>query len=257
MSSAFHRLEDVILDDLFPEIDLQLRRGRHVGREDDAAYTFLVDALDHLEPFYRRYGAELVHKSDGYFYLLPSGDRLGRSQLTAAEMLVGQALALLYLDPATLQLGGVVEREVLLQRLSGLVGTDDLVRTLNPRRRKYDERIAAETVRTKVAAALRGLADVGFVDLLDGERLRLRPALMRFAEPVRGQGSPAEALEELVARGELVLGSGSSRSTGAATLSRGSGSSSLSPLPESVLSAIEELGDFGTFVEREAPKDDA
>lgn len=205
MSSAFHRLEDVILDDIFPDVDLALRQGRHVGREDDAAYTFLVDALEHLEPFYRRYGAELVHKSDGYFYLLPSGDRLGRSQLTPGEMLVGQALALLYLDPSSLQSGGMVERELLLQRLSGLVGDDDLVRTLNPRRRKFDERIAAETVRTKVSAALRELAALGFVDLLDADHLRLRPALMRFAEPVRSLTDPTGALERLIAQGEVTL----------------------------------------------------
>lgn len=205
MSSDFHRLEDVIGDDLFPELDLQLRRGRHVGREDDPAYSFLVDALNHLEVFYRRYGAELVHRSDGYFYLLPGGDRLGRAHLSSGEMLVGQALALLYLDPATLQLGGVVDREVLLQRLSGLVGTEDLVRTLNPRRRRYDERVAADTVRRGVATALRGLADLGFVDLLDADRFRLRPALMRFAEPVRALADPAGALERLVAQGEVVL----------------------------------------------------
>lgn len=205
VSSSFHRVEDVILDELFPEVDLSLRQGRHVGREDDAAYTFLVDALDHLEPFYRRYGAELVHKSDGYFYLLPSGDRLGRSHLKAGEMLVGQALALLYLDPSTLQLGGVVERELLLQRLAGLVGTDNLVRTLNPRRRKFDERVAAETVRTKVGAALRELASLGFVDLLDGDHIRLRPALMRFAEPVRALADPSGALERLIAQGDVAL----------------------------------------------------
>lgn len=205
MSSAYHRLEDVILDDLFPEVDLMLRRGRHVGREDDAAYSFLVDALDHLEPLYRRFGAELVQKADGYFYLLPGGERLGRSQLGAGEMLVGQALALLYLDPATLQRGGVVERELLLQRLSGLVGTEKLVLTLNPRRRRFDERIAAETVRTKVDAALRSLAALGFVDLLDDHRFRLRPALMRFAEPVRAQTDPAGALQRLIAQGEVAL----------------------------------------------------
>lgn len=205
MSSAFHRLEDVILDDLYPEVDLLLRRGRHIGREDDLAYAFLVDALDHLEPLYRRFGAELVHKSDGYFYLLPSGDRLGRSTLTGGEMLVGQALALLYLDPSTLQLGGVVARETLLQRLSGLVGTDDLVRALNPRRRKFDERVAAETVRVKVNAALRGLADLGFIDVVDRDRYRLRPALMRFAEPVRALSDPAGALERLIAHGEVEL----------------------------------------------------
>lgn len=123
-------------------------------------------------------------------------------------MLVGQTLALLYLDPATLQHGGMVGREVLLQRLSGLVGAEVLLRTLNPRRKRFDERIAAETVRTQVGEALRRLADLGFVDLLDDARLRLRPALMRFAEPVRGLEDPNAALERLVARGEALLGDG-------------------------------------------------
>jgi chromosome partition protein MukE len=97
-------------------------------------YEYLVDAQALLEAFYRRFGCELIQQSDGYFYLLPSGDRLGRRQLSAAEMLVGQTLALLYLDPATLQHGGVVGRELLLQRLAALLGTDILVRTLEPRR---------------------------------------------------------------------------------------------------------------------------
>jgi chromosome condensin MukBEF MukE localization factor len=120
-----------------------------------------------------------------------------------------------------------------------------------------DERAAEEQVRQKFSEALRRLASLGFVELLEEDGLRLRAALMRFAEPVRGQGSPAEALEELVARGELVLGSGDNeeepepRESVAAPVEREE------PLPESVLSAIEELGDFGTFVEREAPKDDA
>lgn len=203
--STFQSLEDVILDEHFPETDLALRRGRHVGRDDGTAYDFLVDAADHLEPFYRRFGCELVQRSDGYFYLLPSGDRLGRRQLSAGEMLVGQTLALLYLDPSTLQHGGFIARDVLLQRLEGLVGTASLVRTLNPRRKRIDERIAAETVRTQVGDALRKLADLGFVDI-DDARLRLRPALLRFAEPVRGLKDQTSALETLVARGEVLLG---------------------------------------------------
>jgi chromosome partition protein MukE len=204
--STFHTLEAVLADDHFPEVDLMLRRGRHIGRDDGPAYDYLVDAQTLLEPFYQRFGCELVQQSDGYLYLLPSGDRLGRRQLSAGEMLVGQTLALLYLDPATLQHGGVVAREALLQRLSGLLGTDVLVRTLNPRKKKYDERVAAETVRTQVGEALRRLADLGFVDLLDDANLRLRPALMRFAEPVRGLSEPNAALELLVARGEVLLG---------------------------------------------------
>ncbi|HLL21293.1 MAG TPA: chromosome partition protein MukE [Kofleriaceae bacterium] len=195
----------MIRDEHFPYVDLALRRGRHIGRDDGTAYDFLVDALDQLEPFYRRYGCELVQRSDGYFYLLPSGERLGRRQLSAGEMLVGQTLALLYLDPAALQHGGVVARDVLLQRLAGLIGTESLVRTLNPRRKKFDERIAAETVRTQVTDALRKLSDLGFVDLIDETRLRLRPALLRFAEPVRGLTEQTSALEQLVARGEVLL----------------------------------------------------
>ena len=204
-TSGFGSLEEVIADEHFPEVDLALRRGRHVGRDDGTVYDYLVDALDHLEPFYRRFGCELVQQADGYFYLLPSGDRLGRRQLSAGEMLVGQTLALLYLDPATLQHGGVVRREALLQRLAGLVGTETLVRTLNPRRRKFDERIAAETVRTKVGDALRRLAELGFIDVLDDGTIRLRPALMRFAEPVRDLSDRDVALEQLVRRGEVVL----------------------------------------------------
>jgi chromosome partition protein MukE len=204
--SAFQTLEQAIADEHYPEVDLALRRGRHIGRADGTAYDYLVDAQALLEPFYRRFGCELIQQSDGYFYLLPSGDRLGRRQLSAGEMLVGQTLALLYLDPATLQHGGVVGREALLQRLSGLVGTEVLVRTLNPRRRKYDERVAAETVRTQVGEALRRLSDLGFVEVIDDARLRLRPALMRFAEPVRGLQDAPAALERLVVRGEVLLG---------------------------------------------------
>ena len=205
-TSSFQSLEEAISDEHFPEVDLALRRGRHVGRDDGTAYDYLVDALDHLEPFYRRFGCELMQRADGYFYLLPSGDRLGRRQLTAGEMLVGQTLALMYLDPATLQHGGMVQRETLLQRLSGLLGTETLVRTLNPRRRKFDERIAAETVRTKVAEALRRLTDLGFIDSVDDAMLRLRPALMRFAEPVRDLRDRQAALERLVRSGEITLG---------------------------------------------------
>jgi chromosome partition protein MukE len=207
-SSSFDTLEAAILDEHFPDVDLMLRRGRHIGRDDGAAYDYLVDAQPLLEAFYRRFGCELVQQSDGYFYLLPSGDRLGRRQLSAGEMLVGQTLALLYLDPATLQHGGLVSREVLLQRLSGLLGAETLVRTLNPRKRKYDERIAAETIRGQVGEALRRLGDLGFVDVIDDVRVRLRPALMRFAEPVRGLEEPSAALERLVARGQVLVDEG-------------------------------------------------
>ena len=202
-------LGDVVADDLFPDVDLALRRGRHIDREDNLWYTFLVDAQALLEAFYRRFGCELTHPADGYFYLLPTGDKLGRRHLSVPEMLVGQALTLLYLDPATLQHGGVIKRADALSHLAAVMGSDALTRAFNPKRKRVDERVAQETVRGKFAEALRRLSALGFVDLLDSDALRLRPGLLRFAEPVRGRGSPAEALERLVARGELVLGDGS------------------------------------------------
>lgn len=201
-------LGDVVADELFPDVDLALRRGRHIDREDPLWYPFLVDAQALLEAFYRRFGCELCHPADGYFYLLPSGDKLGRRHLSVPEMLVGQALTLLYLDPATLQLGGVIKRSDALSHLAAVMGSDALTRAFNPKRKRVDERVAQETVRAKFAEALRRLSTLGFVDLLEADSLRLRPGLLRFAEPVRGRGSPAEALERLVARGEIVLGAG-------------------------------------------------
>lgn len=206
MSRAeFPSLYEVILDADFPELDLALRRGRHVDRDDIAWYELLSNAQEHFEAFYRRYHCELIHKSDGYFYLLPTGNQLSRRQLSPGDMLVGQALALLYLDPVTVERSGRVTAEDLIAQLVGVLGSDALIRAFNPKRKRYDERVAQKTVRSAVAQATRRLAQLGFVELADGDQLRLRAALLRFAEPVRGMSAPAEALAKLVAQGEVAL----------------------------------------------------
>jgi chromosome partition protein MukE len=204
-ATKFLTLGDAVLDEHFPAVDLALRRGRHVDRDDTAWFGFLVDAADVLEPFYRRFGAELVYRTDGYYYLLPTGDKLAKRQLSVAEMLVGQALTLLYLDPGTVEQGGRVRREQVLGHLATVMGTDALVRALNPKRRRYDERVAQETVRARVADALRRLGTLGFVEAVGSEELKLRPALLRFAEPVRASADASAALSRLVASGELAL----------------------------------------------------
>jgi chromosome partition protein MukE len=202
--SAFHQLEEVIQDPLFPDVDLALRAGRHIDRDDGERYSFVLDAQSLLESFYRRYGCELVHASDGFFYLLPVGDQMGRRHLSAGEMLVGQTLALVYLDPATVQSGGVTQQSVVVARLASLVGERELIQALNPRRRKYDERVAHETVRLEIGKALRGLESLGFIDLGEDDQVRLRLSLLRFAEPARGLGDPAEALSRLIAEGKAM-----------------------------------------------------
>lgn len=224
MSSRFASLEAVINDPVFPAVDLALRRGRHIDRDDGDWYAFISDAQDHLEPFYRRFGCELVAQSDGYFYLLPTGDQLARRHLSAGEMLVGQTLALLYLDPATVETGGAIPRERLLDRLGGLVGDRELARALEPRRRKFDdERIVHEIIRKHIAAALRRLARLGFIELLGDDRLRLRAPLLRFADPVRGSRDIDAALARLIAAGQVVDANGTDAQSGEAAYARTAG----------------------------------
>ncbi len=204
-SQTFDELSQVVEHELFPDVDLALRRGRHVDRDDAAWYGFLTDAQAHLERFYRRYGAELVQRTDGFFFLLPSGDKLGRRHLSPSEMLVGQGLTLLYLEPATVEQGGITSRDQLLSQLSATMGTEQLMLAFNAKKKRMDERVAQEMVRARVSEAVRRLASLGFVDLLPEDRIRLRSSLMRFAEPVRGSSGELEALSRLVASGEVAL----------------------------------------------------
>ena len=205
MSRTWHQLQDVLEDPEFPALDLALRRGFHVDRDAAGWYTLLSEAQDLLEAFYRRYGCELIHKTDGYFYLLPTGDQLPRRQLSAQDMLVGQALALLYLDPISLERGGLVTREQVIEQLVAALGTAALMAAFVPKRRRKDEQLAQRQVRSKIAEAVRRLAALGFAEAVADEQLRLRPALLRFAEPVRGLAEPAAALAQLVAQGEVAL----------------------------------------------------
>lgn len=205
MEKTWNQLQDVIEDAEFPALDLALRRGFHVDRDSASWYTLLSEAQALLEGFYRRYGCELIHKTDGYFYLLPTGDQLPRRQLSAQDMLVGQALALLYLDPISLERGGIVTREQVIEQLVAALGTEALMAAFVPKRRRKDEQVAQRQTRAKVAEAIRRLAALGFTDSLADDQLRLRPALLRFAEPVRGLAEPAAALAQLVASGEVAL----------------------------------------------------
>lgn len=200
-----HTLEGVVGDDLFPEVDVALRAGRHVDQGQFEWYAFLSDAQPVLEALYRRYGWELIRVHDGYFYLRPLASRVRRRQLGAAAMLAGQALAYMFLDPATVQAAGVVTRDQVLELLVNLVGEHRLLEALNPRRRRRDPRTQEALVRQEMDRALRSLESLGFIELLDEAALRLRLPLLRFAEPVKGLGDAREALARLVAHGDVTV----------------------------------------------------
>ena len=205
MTEALRDIGVVVADGAFPEVDLALRRGRHIDADDVEKFSFLVEYQAELEGFYRRYGAELMRSNDGFFYLLPGSQGLSRRHLSRGEMLVGQALTLIYLDPETLAQGRVVSREQVLGQLAGTLGTEALVRVFNPKIKKKDERIAEEMVRAKVVEAIRRLSSLGFVDAVENDQLRLRPGLLRFAEPLCGLGAADDALVKLAREGAIAL----------------------------------------------------
>lgn len=199
--SAFRTLADVIDAELFPEIDLRLREGHHI---DDIAiehFAFLQDARALLEAFYDRFGCDLIRSPDGYFYLSPRGDRMGRRSLNAAEMLVGQTLCLLRLDPAVLRTMWKVPRARVIELLEQLVGADRLRYALEPRRKRRVQTVAEEEIRKDVDAAIRTLARLGFIDIEPDDQLRLRVPLLRFADPVAMETDKEAALSKLVSLG--------------------------------------------------------
>lgn len=128
--------------------------------------------------------------------------------MTVAEMLVGQTLALMRMDPAFLVRNGRIPEEKLIAMMEHLVGQERLLAFLAPRTRGRDRGTDARKVRDEVEKALHSLQRLGLVRrIVDGdERLVLpRPAIMRFAEAVRDASDPAEALKRLVARGEARI----------------------------------------------------
>lgn len=205
MTRALLSIAEVIEQPEFPAVDVALRKGRHIDRDDSEWFALLHDGQEHVEAWYRRYGCELIYKTDGYFYLLPTTDKFPKRQLGAAEMLVGQTLALMYLDPRTVEGGGVITRDAIVEQMVTVLGADTLIRAFLPNRKRVDERVAQKEVRSKIADATRRLAGLGFATQLPDDKWQVRASIMRFAEPVRGVEDPIEALARLVAQGDVSL----------------------------------------------------
>ncbi len=206
LGPTHHNIAEVLEDSLFPEVDIALRQGRHIHRGETDRYAFLCEANDYLEKWYRRYCCDLVRTADGYFYLLPQQEKIRKRQLSVAEMLTGKVLALLYLEPATVQAGGVVHRTQAIQSLATLVGQENLMLRFNPRRKRRDEGKEQEQVRDEFGRALRALGELGFLDRVDEDHVRLQPPILRFVESVRGADDVQEALREMIRVGKAAPG---------------------------------------------------
>jgi chromosome partition protein MukE len=210
---TYQSLEQVIADPLFARADLDLRRGKHIGADYDAfLFDFLTGAKPFLDSFYGRYEATLLAREEGYFYLLP--DRLavppplGQRRLAAMDMLVGQALALMRLDPKWLESNLCIPDMAILALLEQILGEERLLRFI-PRRRGKDVDQDARKLRETFAASLRSLERQCFIKREGrGDAAVVKPlrAVMRFADPVRTSEDLEVALQSLIADGQISEG---------------------------------------------------
>jgi len=202
----FRCLEDVITDPLFPSLDQRLRKGFHVDSDDIAEYELLARAAEWLEAFYAGYECRLVHGPEGYWYLLAEGDLLGHRRLSPAEMLVGQVLALMRMDPAWLSETGWIPRVKVLETLEHLLGRERLAAVLAPRSSRRDHHTDERKIREAIDKAIKGLEALGFLRVRgETEELLPRRSLMRFVGPVRDSAEPEESLRQLIRDGEVEL----------------------------------------------------
>lgn len=210
---TYNSLEEAIADPLFARTDLDLRRGRHIGADyDPSIYDFISSAKPLLDRFYAGYQMTLLGREEGYFYLLPSRlatpPPLGRRHLSAMDMLVGQTLALMSLDPKWLESNLRIPDKAVLARLEQILGEEALLR-LVPRRRGSNIDQDARKLREAFAASLRSLERQCFIKREGrGEAGVLKPltAIIRFADPVRTSSDLNMALERLVAEGQISEG---------------------------------------------------
>ena len=199
--NRYARLEDVVCDPVFPAVDHALRRGAHIDDEEVNWYIFLQQAQGFLEPFYERYGAELIRASGNYFYLRPHGQLLKRRRFPAGAMLTGQALALAFLDPSATRQAGVVQRTQILETLHTVFGEQRLRQTF-VKGKRAGEKVAREAIQKGLDQGFRLLAELGFITLLGSDQIRLRQPLTRFMEPHKGTDQ-AQAIQQLLAQGDL------------------------------------------------------
>ena len=106
------KLALAIANPIFPQLDSQLRIGKHINIEQLDEHAFLMDFQAELEQFYRRYHVELIRAPEGFFYLRPKASSLiNRAAMSEMEMLVGKVLCYLYLSPERLAQQGIFSQD--------------------------------------------------------------------------------------------------------------------------------------------------
>lgn len=197
------KLAQALANNLFPELDSQLRAGRHIGVDDLDNHAFLMDFQDELEGFYARYNVELVRAPEGFFYLRPRSTTLiPRSVLSELEMLVGKVLCYLYLSPERLANQGIFSTAELYEELLSLADEAKLLKVVNNRSTGSD--LDKQKLLEKTRGALNRLRRLGMVTFVsaDNSQFVIAESVFRFGADVRSGDDPREAQLRLIRDGE-------------------------------------------------------
>lgn len=197
------KLAQALANNLFPELDSQLRAGRHIGVDDLDNHAFLMDFQDELEDFYARYNVELVRAPEGFFYLRPRSTTLiPRSVLSELEMLVGKVLCYLYLSPERLANQGIFSTAELYEELLSLADEAKLLKVVNNRSTGSD--LDKQKLLEKTRGALNRLRRLGMITFVsaDNSRFVIAESVFRFGADVRSGDDPRETQLRLIRDGE-------------------------------------------------------
>lgn len=199
------KLAQALANSLFPELDSQLRAGRHIGIDSLDNHAFLMDFQDELSDFYARYNVELIRAPEGFFYLRPRSTTLiPRSVLSEMDMLVGKILCYLYLSPERLANQGIFTVQELFDELRTLADETKLFRLVNQRSTGSD--LDLQKLQEKMRTSLNRLRRLGMLSFLlnDMQRFSITESVFRFGADVRSGDDPIEAQMRMIRDGEAM-----------------------------------------------------
>ncbi|WP_303819863.1 chromosome partition protein MukE [Actinobacillus minor] len=200
------KLALAIANPIFPQLDSQLRAGRHICLEALDEHAFLMDYQSELEQFYRRYHVELIRAPEGFFYLRPKATTLiARSAMSEMEMLVGKVLCYLYLSPERLAQQGIFSQDDVYEELLNLADETKLLKAVNPRSTGSD--LDKAKLAEKVGGALRRLGRLGMITRVgdqNSKKFVISESVFRFGADVRAGNDPREAQLRLIRDGEAT-----------------------------------------------------
>lgn len=200
------KLAEAIANPIFPQLDSQLRAGRHISLEALDEHAFLMDYQSELEQFYRRYHVDLIRAPEGFFYLRPKASTLiARSAMSEMEMLVGKVLCYLYLSPERLAQQGIFSQDDVYEELLNLADETKLLKAVNPRSTGSD--LDKAKLAEKVGGALRRLGRLGMITRVgdqNSKKFVISESVFRFGADVRTGDDPREAQLRLIRDGEAT-----------------------------------------------------